>query len=211
MLLLMSILNPTNKQTTSNYFARRAMSLKMTIKLWCKSSSHWWIRSCNNSCNMVLLTSCNMGHILEICCHMKHHFGCIVSITCGGFCGYEDWVFDEAKHIDTTVVLYSWSFPGYSGCGIIRKKRDSTLIRGKTPMTVVQGMVLSRIQVFRNQLCWRCTIQSIITQYARLRRQKFCELEKRMIRQIWLIVLRRCWLYIDGVLCVNSSSIEEPY
>jgi hypothetical protein len=72
---------------------------------------------------------------------------------CGGFCGYENWVFDEAKHIDTTVVLYSWSFPGYSGCGIIRKKRDSTLIRGKTPMTVVQGMVLSRIQVFRNQLC----------------------------------------------------------
>jgi hypothetical protein len=47
---------------------------------------------------------------------MEHQFGCIVNSICGGFCGYEEWVF-EGKHTDTTVVFvlefsgiqWSWS------------------------------------------------------------------------------------------------------
>ena len=35
---------------------------------------------------------------------MEHQFGCIVSIRCGRFCGYKEWVF-EGKHSNATVVF----------------------------------------------------------------------------------------------------------
>ncbi len=118
---------------------RAFMPLTMTMKLWYKSSGCWRIRSCNKSGNMVILTSCNVGHILEICWHVKHQFGCIVSVRCSGFCGCKEWVF-EGKHTQATVVLY-WSFSVYSGRGIVRGKRDSTPVSDTTPTTVVQRTV----------------------------------------------------------------------
>jgi hypothetical protein len=90
---------------------RAFMPLKMTMTLWYESSGRWRVRSCNNCCNMVVLTRCSVGHILEICWHKEHQFGCIVSIRCGGFCGSEEWVF-EGKHTKNATVVFVLEFSG---------------------------------------------------------------------------------------------------
>ncbi len=56
-------------------------------------------------------TRWNVGHMLEICWHLKRQFGFIVSLRCGRFCGYEEWVFEGCVpaqlYFCTGIVQYS--------------------------------------------------------------------------------------------------------
>ena len=102
----------------SRFWLNLGVSFCKTNMLWVSTwepSCHWkWKWSCDKKAPVagelgpattVARTCCNVvGHILEICWHMKHQFCCIVSVRCGRFGGYKEWVF-EGKHINTTVVF----------------------------------------------------------------------------------------------------------